>query len=95
MIIDDLNIEGVAVFPAKTDPPLIIDANAMLAGPIAFELLQPVARWNPEILESLGSIDEPQLAKHRPVQLGREPAHTLALKDTLCLPIGEALNHAT
>ena len=93
MIIHDLNVEGVAVLPAKADPPLIIDVNAMLAGPTAFELLQTVARWNAEILELLGSIDEPQLAEHGPVQLGREPAHALALKETLGIPIGEALNH--
>ena len=36
---DDLDLERVAVLPAKADSPLIVDADAVLPGPIAAELL--------------------------------------------------------
>lgn len=36
VIVNDLYSEGIAVFPRKTDPPLIVDPNAVLPFPIAF-----------------------------------------------------------
>jgi len=38
--------------PAEADTPLIIDANAVLAGSIAFQRFQSVARWDPQIIQA-------------------------------------------
>jgi hypothetical protein len=35
MVVDDLDIVRVAVDPAEADAPLVVDANAVLAGPVA------------------------------------------------------------
>jgi hypothetical protein len=53
VIINDLDLAPVAIMPYKTDPPLVVDSNAVLALPIADELLEPVSRGNPEILQRL------------------------------------------
>jgi hypothetical protein len=45
MIVNNLNIKGVAVIPNKTDSPLIIDADAVLPFLSAKEPFQVVRRW--------------------------------------------------
>jgi hypothetical protein len=42
VIVDNLNIVGIAVVPTKTEPPLIIDANAVLTLSVGGQGLQPV-----------------------------------------------------
>ena len=93
MVIDDLDVEGVAVLPAKADAPLIVDANTVLARAIPFELLEPVAGWDTKVNELLGGVHEAELAEHEALELGREPAHGLAAKQALGVPIGEAVEH--
>jgi hypothetical protein len=44
MIVDDLNFVRVAFFPAKADPPLIVDSDGVLAPPISLQGLQSKAR---------------------------------------------------
>ena len=51
MIVGDLDVVGVALSPAKAHSPLIVDADAVLSVPLARELLQLIAWWNPQILE--------------------------------------------
>jgi hypothetical protein len=43
MIVDDLNIGRIAVLPAKTNAPLIVDPDGILAGPICTELAEALA----------------------------------------------------
>ena len=44
MVVDDLNVMGVASDPAEADPPLVVDTDAVLAETIRGELLQTI-RW--------------------------------------------------
>jgi hypothetical protein len=49
--IDDLDIKCVTVTPPKTDPPLLVDPNAVFAFPIAFQSRQLIRTWNGKVLE--------------------------------------------
>ena len=93
MIINNLDLEGIAVSPAKTDSPLVIDANTVLAGAVAFELLQAVAGWDPEIVELLGGIHDAELPEHESVEFGRKASDAFALEQSLRVAIGEAQDH--
>jgi hypothetical protein len=93
VVVDDLDVIRVPVLPAKADAPLIVDANAVLARAVAFELFESVARRNTQVLELLGGINEANLTEHEPEQVGREPPDALALKHALGVPIREALDH--
>ena len=42
MIVDDLDIEGVTVTPDETEPPLPVDADAVLSRTIATQGLQTI-----------------------------------------------------
>ena len=44
VIIDDLDVEGVAVLPAEADAPLIVDPDTVLTLSVARELLQSISR---------------------------------------------------
>jgi hypothetical protein len=43
MIIHNLHVVRASIYPAKADSPLTIDANTMLAGPIALQGFQPIS----------------------------------------------------
>lgn len=51
MVIHDFNIIGIAVFPSKTNTPLPIDADAVLAGAVAVQRLKPVAGQGHKVLD--------------------------------------------
>jgi hypothetical protein len=51
MVIDYLNLVRTG-FPPKADPPLIVNADVMLAGPATFQPLEPITRRHHHISQS-------------------------------------------
>lgn len=95
MVIDDLDIVRIGILPSEADPPLIVDADAVLAGTIAFEFLEAVPRRYAEVVECLGGIDGDQLPQHHPPELRWIPPHRLAPEQARRIPIAKALDHAS
>ena len=62
MIIHNFYIFSTCLRPPKADAPLIIDADTVLTGPVAFQCLKPVSGWNPQIIQTRGDFQLPQLA---------------------------------
>jgi hypothetical protein len=60
--IHDLDIFRTHRSPSKADPPLIIDADAVLANSVALERFQTVSRWNPQIFEAACDLELSQFA---------------------------------
>ncbi len=52
MVVTDFDIVGVTIFEQKTDPPLVVNRNRILALTVAFERVQPIAWWNSEVAEN-------------------------------------------
>lgn len=52
MIINDLNLKSIAIFPNEADSPLIIDSNTVLSKPVALQLLQPIRWRNPQRVQT-------------------------------------------
>lgn len=72
MVVNDLYVIGVALFPVKTDTPPIIDPDAVLTFPILLRRLQ-VVRWGySQVLKCLGSIEHPQLPQSDPLNVCRQ-----------------------
>ena len=44
VVVNDLDIMGVAILPTEANAPLVIDTDTVLAAPSTFELLQSIAR---------------------------------------------------
>jgi hypothetical protein len=62
MVVNDLDVLGARGRPTKANAPLIVDANAVLPVPVAFESLQPIAGRDAQILEATGDFQLSQLA---------------------------------
>jgi hypothetical protein len=93
MVVHDLNIVGIARSPTKTDPPLFVDADAVLAFAIPSQPLQPVPRRNPEVFENCGRVEHPELAECRPLDIGPQLLDWVSLEKALGVSIPEALDH--
>jgi len=57
MVINDLDIPGVLVAPDKADAPLVVDADAVLPFPVAFQRFKAVAGRGTKIVENCRRID--------------------------------------
>jgi hypothetical protein len=61
MVINHFNIVGVAINPPETDPPLLVDSDTELSGPITGKLLQTIVGRDSKILENPGIVQHPEL----------------------------------
>jgi hypothetical protein len=77
VIINDLYVKRISVPPYETDTVLIIDPNAVLSAAISAKRLQLAPRWNPQVVERDGCIQNSQFLKSPPLKIGRQ-ATTLA-----------------
>ena len=93
MIINDLDVGSVTILPGETDPPLVIDTDAVLTAPAALELLQPVTGWDTQVFERFCRVQGDQLSQHDVKQVGWKPPHWLTVKQTLSVTIAEVLDH--
>ena len=57
MVIDDFHIVRIAVLPTETDTPLIVDPDAVLAVPIAGEVLQPITGQPRQVTQGGGAVE--------------------------------------
>jgi hypothetical protein len=67
VIVDDLYVVCVAVPPNEANTPLVIDADAVLAVPVALQGLQSISRRNGNVGEVSGSIQLPQFSQRNPL----------------------------
>lgn len=77
VVIAELDIVDITVFEPEADTPLVVDRDRVLPLAVAFKRVQPVARWDPEILDPCGRIDLLELA-HGPLRHIRWHAARLA-----------------
>jgi hypothetical protein len=63
MIVRDLNVPIVPVYPSKADTPLSVDANAHLPCPIAFQRFELIARRITQVVNGHRGIKLAQLPK--------------------------------
>ena len=91
MVIDNLHIVNAIAFPAETDAPLIIDANAVKPGSVARKGLQPVPRRNFQFFEGGDRIDLDQFAHRYAGDQAPTTAHS-CLEEYPGLSVHEALD---
>jgi hypothetical protein len=72
MVVHDLDVLSTAIRPAKTNAPLVIDPNRMLAAPVPGQRLETIAWWTGEIAEFHCRLELTKLAKRRPGNIALE-----------------------
>src|SRR5207244_2712822 len=96
MVIKDLNIVRVAIFPPENYPPLIIDTDRVKTTQFTFYSLQAVSRRHSKILQFSSIVQIQKLSASRPHEFRREPTDNIrmfVIEQILSKPIAEALNH--
>jgi hypothetical protein len=62
MIVNDLDLVRTGVGPHEAQPPLIVDAHALLPSPITPERFKPIAWRRTHEIQRLGRVQHRQLA---------------------------------
>lgn len=63
VVVDDFYPICMTFVPNETQPPLIIDPDAVLVLPIAFQTLQSISRQRAESVKTFGSVEYVEFAK--------------------------------
>src|ERR1019366_4652076 len=65
VVVCDFNFVGIPVLPLEADPELVVDANAVLSGSVAFQAFEAIARGHVQLAEISHPIELCQLASDR------------------------------
>jgi hypothetical protein len=63
MVVHDFDCECIAILPVETDPPLVIDEDAVLTRPVASKHLKAIGRRDSQIIHCDSAIQHAQLAE--------------------------------
>ena len=82
MVVDDLDIGRSLIGPHEADAPLVVDTHRMLSRPVALEVLEVIARREPEILENTAASSADNIAR---VRLTRSAGNPLPKRSATAL----------
>lgn len=74
MAVHDFNVHGMSADPTKADSPLIVDTDAVLSGAVTFQDLEPVAKWDAQILQTPRLVEVQEPTARDPLD-GLQPRH--------------------
>ena len=93
MVIYNLDLVRMTALPPKADPPLVVDSNAVLALPVSFEELKPVARGHGHLPQLGGRVQGEKLPSCAPLNRRRKPAGEFTSEKPFGLCARKAQNH--
>jgi hypothetical protein len=91
--INDLNVVRTTITPAKADPPLLIDADAVLSLSVARQAFQSIAGRSFEVMEVASIMNLHQLAVRRLQSIVRKAFSESTLPRRLRRSVPERLDH--
>jgi hypothetical protein len=95
MIINDLDISCLVINPIETNTLLVIDADTVLTGSVAFQFLEPIARWCEQILKVLDVIEVDQFSTSSTLNIFWQLRGKLTREDLLSPVGGKRIDHKT
>ncbi len=93
VVVHDLHVVSIATVPPEADPPLVVDPDAVLPGPIAPQPLQAIPGRHTKIIQPGGGVQHPQLPQGHILHFRSEPASRSSIEQPLRVPVAEALDH--
>ena len=94
MIICDLHIIRISRPPSKTDTPLVVNANAVLAFPVSFERFQSVSKRNTKIVDTDCRIQHDQFSSCYVLNFPRKFFWNTPIENPFCLFIAKRFDHS-
>jgi hypothetical protein len=95
MIIHDFHLLRIATAPDEANPPLIINADAVLAGAVTFQGFQPITRRRKQIGQCPRPVQVFQLAPGGVLNVRRQLAGAFTPKDALRFDARKAGYHGS
>ena len=92
MIIDNLDMLCASLNPLEAYAIPFVDADAELPSAVALQRLQPVSRWNSQILNGVRVVQHPELAQRDTLECCKKAAALAGMPNFLRLAISEAFN---
>jgi hypothetical protein len=92
VIVNDLNVIRVPIVPAEAEPPLVVDANAMLALAASFQGFETIAGRAVHVTQDFGAVQLAQLPLRNPFN-GTETRHSFAPVKALRLFTAKRSDH--
>jgi hypothetical protein len=92
VVIHDFNFIGVPLAPRKTNPPLVVDASAVLTLSITFEALQAISWQRRERSEIRRGVEHSEFTKGLALD-GLEPANSFSMEEALGISASEGPDH--
>src|SRR5208282_3661348 len=90
VVIDNLDLAGIALVPHKADPVLVVDPDAVLSAAVGLERLEPVARQR-KVAQGARLMNRPELASRHPGN-ALKLEHWLAIEDRLRVLVAPAFS---
>src|SRR3990172_5602435 len=88
VIVHDLHLLRPGVGPDEAQPPLVVDADAVLPGAIALQRFEPICRRCAQIPQLRGVIEHLELASSHTLDIA-EPRDASACKQRFCVRASE------
>lgn len=95
MVVNDFDVLRSGISSGEADPPLPIDPNAVLIGPISPQLLKTVSRRHPKVGQDLGCIENEQFAKRGALRPLVQFSTSFSLPDSLGVLVSEGPQHSS
>ena len=92
VVVNNFNVFDTALHPLKTKPPLVIDANTVLAFSIILQSFKSVLWRDSQVVQIAGPIQHRKLTQRSSFNID-PPLHPYAFKQLLRIAALEASNH--
>jgi hypothetical protein len=93
VVVADFDIVGITVDESKTDTPLVIDGDGVLALSIVLQRVQVIARWNLEIVKLRRQVHVLQFPDSTSCNISWESLGLSIEEQVTGAAIGERLDH--
>jgi hypothetical protein len=93
VVIDDFDFMGAVCFPAEADSPLVIDADGVLAFPVALERFEAIAGRDGEVIEGGDGVNLGKFPQSDTLDARRERPSFPFLEEDGGLPASEGAYH--
>jgi hypothetical protein len=92
VVVHDLDFPCFTLAPPETNPPLIVDADAMLTASITVQGFEAVAWRNPKVVKLLCRVDGKKFGSRTALDLVGNVPNRVAGKESDRTLVGEALD---
>lgn len=93
MVVDDFDTVRFSVFEHEAYTPLHVYGNRMLTGAVASEGVEPIGRWDAQVVERICAVKQGQLCERALLDIGRQLGAAATVPDVLGFLAGEGVDH--